>query len=397
MNNLKAFVRYDGSGHIVSGSLILRQFKPKVGNWEEIDAYECCKPSPSPENSLRLVFDDIINTTYLVDDASSVGDWNLYFDLPNYGSPFTSVSIEGNVVNLMGGSNIETRFGLFSNFDHLIEVDDTGTIVILGDETFACYNKDSLSILQRVSFPSVTRTIYETPETGDNYGCFGNCQVLEYANLPLLTNMEGSEFCDCYLLSTLIVPYNEITSLGCYAFAGCYLLTSLDFSNLITAGIGCFSNCTGLTSINFPSLTTVSIECFYGCESLTSLDLPVLTTAGDDCFSWCTSLTSINIPSLTTAGNYCFYNCTGLTFPYFSSLTTIGNGCFHSCTSLTTLNLPSCTNLGTTVGDDYVFTEIIGNTITLTIPSELMTCNGGNPDGDIQYLQANNTVTIITV
>jgi hypothetical protein len=25
-----------------------------------------------------------------------------------------------------------------------------------------------------------------------------------------------------------------------------------------------------------------------------------------------------------------------------------------------------------------------------------MTCNGGNPDGDIQYLQANNTVTIIT-
>jgi hypothetical protein len=26
-----------------------------------------------------------------------------------------------------------------------------------------------------------------------------------------------------------------------------------------------------------------------------------------------------------------------------------------------------------------------------------MTCNIGNPDGDIQYLQANNTVTIITV
>jgi hypothetical protein len=25
-----------------------------------------------------------------------------------------------------------------------------------------------------------------------------------------------------------------------------------------------------------------------------------------------------------------------------------------------------------------------------------MTCNGGNPDGDIQYLQANNTVTVIT-
>lgn len=39
---LKAFVRYDGSGRVVSSSLILQRFKPKVGNWKEIDAYECC-------------------------------------------------------------------------------------------------------------------------------------------------------------------------------------------------------------------------------------------------------------------------------------------------------------------------------------------------------------------
>jgi hypothetical protein len=40
--NLKAFVRYDGSGRVVAGSLILRKQKPKVGNWQEIQAYECC-------------------------------------------------------------------------------------------------------------------------------------------------------------------------------------------------------------------------------------------------------------------------------------------------------------------------------------------------------------------
>jgi len=39
---LKAYVRYDGSGRIISGSLVLRQTKPKVGNWKEITAYECC-------------------------------------------------------------------------------------------------------------------------------------------------------------------------------------------------------------------------------------------------------------------------------------------------------------------------------------------------------------------
>jgi uncharacterized protein (TIGR02145 family) len=46
-NKLKAFVRFDGSGRIVPGSLILNRFKPKVGNWQEIDANECCNlPAP---------------------------------------------------------------------------------------------------------------------------------------------------------------------------------------------------------------------------------------------------------------------------------------------------------------------------------------------------------------
>ena len=39
---LKAYVRFDGSGRIVAGSLILRKNKPKVGKWKEIPAYECC-------------------------------------------------------------------------------------------------------------------------------------------------------------------------------------------------------------------------------------------------------------------------------------------------------------------------------------------------------------------
>ena len=40
--NLKAFVRFDGSGRVVAGSLILRKQKPKVGNWQQIQGYECC-------------------------------------------------------------------------------------------------------------------------------------------------------------------------------------------------------------------------------------------------------------------------------------------------------------------------------------------------------------------
>jgi hypothetical protein len=41
---LKAYVRYDGSGRAVSSSLIWRKNKPKVGNWKEVQGYECCNP-----------------------------------------------------------------------------------------------------------------------------------------------------------------------------------------------------------------------------------------------------------------------------------------------------------------------------------------------------------------
>lgn len=42
--DLKAFVRLDGMGRVVSSSLVLRKSKPKVGNWMQVQAYECCDP-----------------------------------------------------------------------------------------------------------------------------------------------------------------------------------------------------------------------------------------------------------------------------------------------------------------------------------------------------------------
>jgi len=40
--DLKAYVRFDGTGRIIPGSLVLRRNKPKNGNWKETQAYECC-------------------------------------------------------------------------------------------------------------------------------------------------------------------------------------------------------------------------------------------------------------------------------------------------------------------------------------------------------------------
>ena len=53
--NLKAFVRFDGSGRVVAGSLILRKKKPKVGKWQEITAYECCNPTTTTTTTPSLI------------------------------------------------------------------------------------------------------------------------------------------------------------------------------------------------------------------------------------------------------------------------------------------------------------------------------------------------------
>ena len=60
---LKAYVRFDGSGRVVAGSLILRKSKPKVGRWQEISAYECCGPVIPP-----VVSDPVVDAF----DATSI-------------------------------------------------------------------------------------------------------------------------------------------------------------------------------------------------------------------------------------------------------------------------------------------------------------------------------------
>lgn len=272
----KAYVRYDGSGRVISGSLILSRLKPKVGNWQEIPAYECCNPVTTLP--LRLLFDDIANVP--VADATSVADWNTFFDLPTNGSPFTSVVIVGNEVQLFGGSNIVLR-------EYLFDYDGNASLL----------------------------------EFNDQAGCIIESQDLVFG---------GYDYSACINLTTLILPA---------------IITAKSFQELDS-----------LTLFEAPLL-----EGFYGSNGSGLRN--------------CISLTTVDLPQLINASPLCF----------------------DLCTSLTTINLPSCTNLGGSVGDDNVFSNIIGNNITLTVPAALMTCNSGNPDGDIQELQANNTVTVVTV
>ena len=68
----KAYIRYDGTGRVIPGSLILNRFKPAVGNWSEIAAYECCNPSPLPSNCIEFVVDTTDSTEFIFSFVTSV-------------------------------------------------------------------------------------------------------------------------------------------------------------------------------------------------------------------------------------------------------------------------------------------------------------------------------------
>ena len=111
------------------------------------------------------------------------------------------------------------------------------------------------------------------------------------------------------------------------------------------------------------------------------------------------SLVAINdeAESVTSLGYGVFQDCASLTTAIFPACTSTSDSIFKTATALTTVTLPLCADLGGSTADDGVFFNISGNTITLTIAASRETCDGGNPDGDIVYLSANNTATIIYV
>lgn len=109
-----------------------------------------------------------------------------------------------------------------------------------------------------------------------------------------------------------------------------------------------------------------------------------------------TNIVAVNdeAESVISLGDKTFDSCTALTTAIFPACTSVGEQAFLDTFTLTSVNLTLCADLGSTTGNDDVFRNIIGNTITLTIAASRATCDGGNPDGDIVALAANNTATI---
>jgi hypothetical protein len=333
---------------------------------------------------LLLTFDDIANADLMVGDAHSVSDWNTFFNLPALSTPFVSVTVVGNTVNLVGGENIvliQSLFGDSGYGDSLLEIVDAGCVAYADSDVFGDYAGAGCPNLAVVTLPKIT-------SVGSR--CFANCLSITTFDFPLLISASDRAFFGCILADTFNFANLKIAGLGC--FWNCTSASTFSAQLLRIAGNYCFKSLP-ISSIDFPSLTTAGMQCFYDCTA-TTFTLPLLISAGLSCFEGCSNVTSFSFPLLSSVSTDCFYGCWTSTTFSFPNLITIDSGAFGDCTSVETLNLPACTDLGGTVGSDGVFDLISGQNVDLIIPSSLMTCNAGSPDGDIIYLSLYNTVSI---
>lgn len=131
-----------------------------------------------------------------------------------------------------------------------------------------------------------------------------------------------------------------------------------------------------------------------------SISVGCSVTLGHSAFAD-TYATSFNIENIKSIGANVFGQSVVGVSPIMSftlkGISTLPSSTFSNQPHIVSLDIPDVINLGETTGDDGVFASISGESIFLRIKSSLMTCNGGDPDGDIQSLQSNNIVTIATV
>ena len=129
------------------------------------------------------------------------------------------------------------------------------------------------------------------------------------------------------------ITFQNITSIGDYAFANCYNLMNITMLNVTSIGSSAFSNCGGLTNVTMPNLTSIGNYAFMYCYSLTSMTIPdSVTSIGSRAFYYCDGLTSVTIPdSVTSIEEDAFNCCSCLTSVTIGSgIQEIGSGVFST-------------------------------------------------------------------
>ena len=305
----------------------------------------------------------------------------------------------------IGMSNIDTWFSGLSGLTSLTLTDGVKNI---GNKAFSGCNgltsitfPNSLERIGSYSFSGCTSmasiNIPNCVTSIDSYA-FSGCSNLSSVTIPnSVTSLGANVFQGCHMETLIIgmtyipsyssdsfhysyfpgcltevILLDGVTSIGDYAFSGCYKLPTISFPNSVESiGHYAFYNCNAMNNLTIPSsVTAIASDAFSGCDGLSSITIGMkdvssfisgnkalksvylldgVKTIGNNAFSKCTGLVSIDIPnSVTTIESNAFEDCSGLTaFNLPESVTNIGDGAFLNCISLDSINIPnSVTRIG---------------------------------------------------
>ena len=197
---------------------------------------------------------------------------------------------------------------------------DTSTAVYTSAHSYAAPGDYviQLTVTGSMGFGSKSLLVYTSEPDNRNSAYSNAIRKVELGSS--VTSIGDYAFFGCYSLSSITIP-DSVTSISDYAFGECYILSSITIPDGVTSiGGYTFRYCYSLSSITIPDgVTSIGDYAFFGCYSLSSITIPdSVTSIGNYAFRHCRILSSITIPDgVTSIGNYAFYNCYGLAHLYF--------------------------------------------------------------------------------
>ncbi len=234
---------------------------------------------------------------------------------------------------------------------------------------------------------------------------FQGCSILGEITIPAISSLGTYAFQSCPNLQitptqTDGVTYanDSLTAIGEHAFNGCSSLDNyFEFNNVESVGTYAFASCSNLLGLTMNSLTTWDVEFFASCTSLKVLSLESLalnnmsktiddkTTQTDiivaaasmsgtleildlsslvcDVPGWsfkeAPDLKEIDLATAGAIGAGAFYGCSKLEVADVSSATSLGDQAFYGCSKLETTDMSSVTSIGyQTFGDCLILQEL---------------------------------------
>ena len=178
--------------------------------------------------------------------------------------------------------------------------------------------------------------------------------VVYFGNSYRVTRIGNDAFANNKITS-IIIP-DGVTSIGDYAFSGCYILASVSIPNSVTSiGVSAFQICYTLASVTIPdSVISIGMLAFKGCSKLTSITIPEsVTHIGTSLFDGCTKLDTLYFNAIACETVVSKLQCVNIKVLYIGDkVTKIPRNLFWGCNKLTSATIPeSVTHIGATIFD----------------------------------------------